>query len=543
MSTAYSRRRFLKLFAESFGYLGISALGLELLAKSLLQKAMAATISDLSPSGYYLHWSFPGAPPRWFFDLLLTPGGLTSTNFIPGGFGNSFKGSGSSLAVEYKVNKHVIGGKTLYLPPVWSMSPSSTDFTSILPNTLFVRGMDMEIDNHNLSNQRQVCPIIGGVSLSGAVADRSTCPVPAINDLGTAASVAFKSKKGLAKNDISYSVSSTVNPVSTLLKPFSPFFSGRPQHTADQVALQEQAFREFERQAQKAGINGGALGIMYDNAMDLISQNIGSLGDQWASVFAKYENLIQAALIPKKGSLPGVFDKAIPGSATDPRFRFERLTGDFLTLPDIRDMITSSVVIPRLAENFSIAELTLHSLTSTLTLSAGSIDKINFNGALKRSTHDQHYVGTAVGVIQNTLFFRAFLAGLTEQVRVLKQKGLFDRTVIHISAEFNRIPKTDGSGADHGVVGSNATLISGMIGEAGVVGNIKKDYSANYKGTWGVADHYVLGGLDRPIQVNDVALTVSSMLGIDSIVTNGRSLLSPNTAGKWYLRKAEAKNV
>ncbi len=547
MSVKFSRRRFLKEISKSFGYLGLSAVGLELLGKSILQKALAASGANaLNPSGYYVHWTFPSAPPRWYFDLLLTPQGQTSSNFIPGGFGNIFENVGSAVTVAHRADKHVINGKTIYLPPVWSFTPpGQTDFKSILPHTLFIRGMDMEIDNHGLSNQRQVSPVIGGISISGAVADKAARAFPAITDPGSSAAQGFKSARGLARYDATYTVNNTVNPVKTLLKPFEPFFAGRSQHSGDQIALQEQAFKEFEKQATQKGINSGSLNLMYDNAMQLIADNVISIGEQWQGVFSKYSNLIESAFKGQIGKLPGVMDKAIPGSTTDVRFRYERTAADTLNLADIRQMIQDTTIIPRLAENFAIAELTLDSLTSNLTLSALPFQRVNFNGT-KNSTHDQHFVGTVVQTIQNTLFYRAFLAGLTEQVRVLKEKGLFDRTVIHISAEFNRAPRIDGSGSDHLPHGSNATIISGMINEVGVVGNIKKGGipgSTNYVGTFGYAANYELDKFVRPIQVNDVALTITSMLGVESVVTNGRSLLALDTAtGKWKVRKAEAKN-
>jgi uncharacterized protein (DUF1501 family) len=139
--------------------------------------------------------------------------------------------------------------------------------------------------------------------------------------------------------------------------------------------------------------------------------------------------------------------------------------------------------------------------------------------------------------------YRGVLGCLTEYVTQLKAKGIFDRTVIHISAEFNRTPKADGTGADHGFMASNTTLISGMVAAPGVVGNIQKASLSNtYQGTFGVATPYVLDNFNRPIQVNDVARTLSAMLGVDDIVTNGRALLKPEN-GKWVLRKPEAKNV
>jgi hypothetical protein len=147
-------------------------------------------------------------------------------------------------------------------------------------------------------------------------------------------------------------------------------------------------------------------------------------------------------------------------------------------------------------------------------------------------------------MINTIMYFRAMLGCLHELVRVLNTQGLFDKTLIHIASEFNRAPKTSGAGADHGVNGSNATLISGMIQGPFVIGNIYVDSQrSNYAGTWGLAAPYQLDAEVRPIKVNDVARTVSSMLRMSDVVTNGFSLLNPVNTVRWAPKVKKADNV
>jgi hypothetical protein len=543
MKAVFARREFLKRATRDLGFLGAGSLVFDGVLSNIFSRAVAQTLGQtINPSGYYIHFTMPGGPPRWYFDLPLTPDGKTAANFVQGGFGTHIEKVGAEYQSTYQVDKHVIGSKTIYLPPVWKFALAKQKFTDILPHTVFIRGMDMEINNHILSNSRQVAPIIGSYSLSGVVSDEAERPMPGVVDPSSPAAQAFRSKKGFGTSVLTYTENANVNPIVSLLAPFKDYMSGRAAHSPQANLLTGQAFIEFEEMAKARGITSTALPEAYDNAMELIEKNIFALSTQWAPTVAKYRAIVKEAMQPAKGTLPGVYDKAVPG-ANLPQFNFERTANDKIMLSDIRNMVTANTNSPRMAENFAIAELLLDNVTSNMVLTMqGPSGWDNGKGTIG-ITHDQHYIGSVVSTMTTTLFYRAFLGCLTEFTANLKARNLFDRTVMHISSEFNRTPHATGRGADHGFMGSNATLISGMIKKVGVVGNIQKaSYNTTYTGTFGVAKPYVLDGFNRPIQVNDVARTISSMLGVADIVTNGRSLLAPS-GKEWILRKAEAKNV
>ena len=551
MSKRSARREFLRKAAKTLGAAAIAPMAYDSILGHVLNRAYAATTGEaFEPNKMnYIHMNFPGGPPRWMFDLPLTPHGA-SDKFTPGGFGTRFNAVGE---VEYFAQRFVVNGKQIHLPPVWGMKLSNQDFTSLLPNTFFVRGLDMEINNHGLSNARQVAPIIGGYSIGGMLADASGAPLPAVGDMGSNAAQAFRSKRGLAISSISYTESATVNPVGTLLASFKDFRGTRVTHLESRTKAQQKVLAQFERIAESRGIASATLGKMYGNAIELMDKEIIKLSDKWKDTVAKYRAIVDEALHPAKGTLPGLFDKAVsgaPATAMDPagsKFAFAATNGSVVKTPDLRDMlIKGRTAAPQMAENFAIAELLTGDVSSTMTLSFRPLTGLSRDGsptALFNMTHDQHSVGVKVSVINTTLFYRAFLGCMTELVKSLKGKGLFDKTVIHVSAEFNRTPREDGSGADHGFMAGNTTLISGMISNVACVGNVVANPSmGRYKGTFGVASHFVSGGFDRAIQVNDVALTITSMLGVETIVTNGRSLLSPSGGG-WAPLKEEAKNV
>ncbi len=551
MSKAIARREFLKQLGRGLGFAVGTPFLTDFLLQQLVNRAWAVTTGSAT-SANYIHLSFPGGPPRWYFDLPLTPTGVTSKNFIAGGFGTAFDANGN---VVYKTAAFKVGGQTVHLPPVWGMGLSRQDFTTLLPNTIFIRGMDMEINNHGISNGRQVAPVVGGISVTGKLADHSNLPIPGIVDLNTWAGQVFRSYKGLGAASISYSQK---NPAEALLNPFKEFRGNRAAHSALQTRLQAQALEHFERSFASQGGNSGALAKMYDNAIQLMDENIISVASAWDATLAKYKSIMEEAIFPKKGTLPGLFDRAIPGAASKTATDATSLlygngdtAGTKVTGKDIRDMfVPGKTTSARMAENFALAELLIGRVTSNMTLAFPALTSLSLDGSeanLFSPNHDQHYMGSRVSLLATTLFYRAFLGCLTELVASLKSKGLFDSTIIHISSEFNRTPKSSGAGSDHGYMAGNTTLISGMIGECGVVGNIKVDGRAetgnSYVGTFGVADNFDLGGMNRPIQVNDVALTITSMLGIDAerVITNGRALLAPS-GGRWTLKKKEAKN-
>lgn len=542
MKTNFARREFLRRSALTIGGLGVSSAVFESIIAQFFARAVAQTLSkEINPSGYYIHMSLPGGPPRWCFDLPLAPMGVSTSTFVQGNFGTRIEKVGSEFKSIYSVDKHVIGNKTVYLPPVWKYGLVKHRFTEILPHTAFIRGMDMEINNHNLSNARQTAPTIGGISLNGVVADAARRPIPCVVDTTSFSGRGFRSVKGFSSSALNYTESATINPVSSLLTPFKNFMAGRFVHSPQANALQEQAFKEFEKYATARGVASSSLTDMYDNAMQLIEENIFSLSAKWPNTVAKYRAIVGEALSPKKGTLPGLFDLAIT-SQSSALFVTDRL-GNKLRLTDARDMLGSTTKAPQMAENFAIAEILLDNVTSTMNLSFRGLSGVQRGGSVFDLIHDQHDIGSLVSTLGTTIFYRALLGCMTEFVDVLKDQKIFDRTVIHISSEFNRTPRIDGSGSDHGFMASNATLISGMIKQNEVIGNIQKaDYDTVYKGTFGVARPYVLDGFNRPIQVNDVARTISAMLGVDDIVTNGRSLLAPK-GGVWSVRKAEANNV
>lgn len=545
MKTSIARREFLFQAGRGFGLFALHSALMDGLVARILNQAFAQTTGASSPADptFYVHISLPGGPPRWYFDLPLAPTGVTASNYIQGGFGTVLTKTGTTPGVRYETRAVTAAGKTLHLPPVWTMNLTQHDFSkTILPHTLMIRGVDMEIDNHTLSNRRQVAPVIGGHSLSGVVADKTGLPLPTLLDPTAQASRAFRTKKGLSGIDIVYTENASTNPVTSILNPFLEFRNGRETHNPSASRLGEQVLVEFEKYAAAQGITQSALSSMYDAALELVDKNVTQLSQNWASTVAKYRGLVIEAVRPRKGTLPGLFDTSIPGNqASHPLLR--RDLSLFVSMDDLRDLIGASTNIPRMAENFALSEILLGDLTSTVTLGMPPLTGLQHGSGLFNTTHDEHRIGAAVSAISTTLFYRALLGCTSAFVAHLKSKKMFENTVIQISSEFNRTPRIDGSGSDHGFMGSAVTLISGKFNKPAVIGNIKKaSYNNTYQGTFGVAANFPLQTETRPLRINDVARSVSALLGIDDVTTNGESLVVPS-GNFWVPRKEEAKNV
>lgn len=545
MSYKSTRRHFLKSAALGVTSLGLSEMLFSRLFSQLSTQALAQTLAP-NPSGYYFHLSMPSAPPRWMFDLPLTPMGQTAGNFKPGGFGNFFENVAGATNVIHKALPRTIAGKTLYLPPVWGYH-TSKNFDSLLRHCLFVRGMDMEIDNHSIGNQRNISPIIGGLSLTGVVSDKSNRALAAVVDGGSQSAnlSSFKSRKGTNPNLISSNSALTTNVVAQALSPFTKLTATYNHIAGQNLALQEQVLNRLDSQLLNAGHSTNRLTETYEQAADLMATNITNIGNSYPTVATKYANLVQQAINPAKGSLPGLFSNNIIVKNTSREFQMGQFTSlDTLKLTDLRDMIGTQSAISRMASTFAIMEIMSDQLSTNfaMSLSAGNTLNNLVTGSANAVTitADQHYIGRHISTLVTTLYYRALLSCLTEFVDALKDKNIFDKSVIHISAEFNRIPRVDGSGSDHGIIGSNATLISGKFNKPEVIGNIKIN-TAGARGTWGESATYFPNG-NMAIRVNDVARSVSSMLGVADIVSNGDSLVK-QSGNFWVPKKSEANNV
>ncbi len=546
MSLPNERRKFLSDSLRTLTLLGLSTNTAATLLEAMFNKAYAGILDDpkYKSSHKLVQILLEGAPPRWLFDLPLTPNGNDSFDVgTTGSFGNKLSISGNQVHAHHSAWKSANG---LYVPPVWSMNVAGvSNFQNLLNHSLFIRGIDAEIDNHAVNRMRVDQPVIGGTSLTGAVSDISDHPIPGVHLAGS--SLTFRSQKNKNAIRVSSAVTPNDHPVRRVLTPFinggAPFY----RSNSGWNSAVNQVLDQFDLYAESIQLPKSSLRENRDKADALVREGITTLVDQWASVYAKYSSIVTAALSPARGTLPGIFDKAIPIDRTNLAYQVDTLL-PATSMTDLRDTINAGLVMEGMAASFAATEILFNSgVTSTMVIGISSLRNVEFGQAAKiLLTNDQHAVGAVTATVLTTLQYRSLLACLTSFMDSAKAAGTWPSTIIQIGSEFNRAPRADGSGSDHGVRGSNITLISGHFDQARVIGNIlvsPPSLTANYRGTWGVAaTNYRIGSENRAIRYNDIARTITALTGCADIVANGSSLLKPS-GQFWVPVIPEAKNV
>lgn len=552
-STGLTRRELLSQSVKGLGLLGISSALSNVIVQSIAESAFAQT--TVNSSKKYIYFSFDSGPPRWFFDLPLTPQGTADT-FSHTGLG-TYVGKSSTTGnaeVFYKTYKDPVSG--YHLPPVWGANPKGDAFSELLQHSFFIRGIDYEINNHMISRVRNQAPVVGGYSIAAQLADKSVSPIPAVN-AGSIGS-AFKSKKGISGVDISYTTSVTTNPIQRVME----YFSGAKPI---QDNLTEQSLKEFDRYATNIGLAKNDLTASKNRSDELIKQGVQKFTSLWAPTLKKYEDLIKESM--KTTNTSSFMEDVVLTAPFVPESTYMLWTDtaaknlqialnkklkisatDFIKINDLRGMISeATTTIPSLAATFATIEILIsQGLTQSFTTSLSGLVSLNKTSTTKFNIQvDQHDTGSLVSTIGTTYYYRAVLSCTDELVRSFKSSNIFKDTVIQFGSEFNRNARVDGSGSDHGYLGGSTLIISGMLNKTSVIGNIKNDKSATYLGWWGLAAPHPATN-NKPIRINDVALTVCAMLGVSNVSNNGRMLLrSPDGVSYTSLagENEQSKNI
>lgn len=546
MGKGQNRRKFLENATKSLGLVGISPLLSNLIVQTLSTEVLAAgTTASSGTDKIYIFFSTPGGPPRWFFDLPLTPNGTSAKytdHFAHTGVATyvGMQASGDPQAI-YKPWYDT--ASKYWLPPVWGSNPAGGSFKNCLANAAFIRGVDFEINNHDLGRLRNQSPIIGGYSIAGLLAEKTASAFPAASAGSIGA--AFKAGKPMSPVGLNYGVTATANPISSTMR----YFAGKAP--VENLAV-NQSISEFDKYAQKNNFGQRGLAEAKDRSDALVVQGVKTFTDKWQPTYDKYVMKVKEALsLANTSSFLDTKPITPPKTPTsgNPDIRTRRGDAVFMgDLSDYRNMVSDTTNVSNLAATFATVEILITmGLTQVVTTDLGGIVNLvmnNSNGKFNLS-NDQHFIGSLVSTIATTFMYRAIINCTEELVATLKEKDLFDKTVIQFGAEFNRTAKADGSGSDHGFKGSAILLISGMIKKTTVIGNIKDDPSSTYKGTWGMAAPHPILGNKYPIRINDVAKTICGMLGLKNVSNNGEYVLK-NNGSQWEAftgADGEAKNV
>ncbi|MEQ1875998.1 MAG: hypothetical protein ABL958_05085 [Bdellovibrionia bacterium] len=530
----------------------------ESLLSGLLQGAQAQ--SRTGPARNYLHISLFGAPPRWFFDLPLTP--FSNAGFVPNAMvRNRYAGGGT----QYATTAVAKGGKTFNLPHLWQFGVptpggGTRPMTDLFDNMAVIRGFNMGSDSHTTNHERQLRPVTNGPSLDGLVADRSTARIPAVGAKDRTVPFGYKAPSGLGQVVVDSTLAA--NPLEQILGSFirtaPAAFVNRKNAIDASIERGLDALKSYSMTN-----NPGAEALYKDraNAEALLKQGIGNLPAEWNRLFTKYQTLMNLS-IRGPAALAGINDQAMAASNTEPMWRVFQNSNQamyYIGNADVRTLV-SNAYIQNLAEYMAVSEyLLVTGLSSSINIHVGHLSGLRFenyrvgdptqavNATPKTdgaSDTDEHLTGIFSSVLINSVYFRALSACLLELVTVLKAttrdgKSVFDETVIHIGSEFSRIGRNDGGGSDHGWTGASTSILSGAIKQPLVVGNIYNQFDpsspfysvrATYDGTWGEGAPVIELG-NRNLNPGHVAATLADLLRVARPLKNELPVLSETSGG------------
>ncbi len=474
----------------------------------------------------YIVFNFAGAPPRWCFDHFLKtkptepdlyPNSLVSTRYSGGG--------ATYTQPEYSLFSH----NGVLVPHMWSTSVAGVSgmvpLTGLLDNMLVIRGYGTGVDGHPNNSVMQTAPVPSVGSIHGAIADISQTPLRALQypDLGTFSG--YRSNIGTGITTLQ-PVDAATNLLSSALSSFRA-----KTETAAAMGLKTQ-FRDVAEQVQMSFENDlynqvqDAQAIIKDHeaAQKTLINGVEDLIAMWPGLFQKYYNLITATSraldVPFLTDKPIIVPSLVPNLAPGDVFGLHTIDGVYYPTPgtDIRTWLATTNYA-RIAQGFALAEFAVvNKYASTVELGIENFSTMVLTGSFSSSSTglpapvtkqisvllDQHATGSHAGLMLNTAMYRGFASCLTELIRVLKAKSLFEKSFIHVVSDFGRTPRDTGHGADHGYDGMITSVFSGVI-EKGplVVGNVNRNG---------------IGGAYTTSYGNKDVTTINSDLGTQNLV-------------------------
>lgn len=563
MST--DRRDFLKFLLGGTA-LGITSSPLQtIIEAAIFESAKRAHAQQINynPERFYFNISFPGAPPRWNYDLFLDPYGNGQNVIANTSVATCFEGGSRYTTSAYKTFK--VPGYNIHAPWIWGqyMPVSSGGFVpihSLMKHMMVIQGINTEAPGHDESRLRM--EQANGYTVAGFLSDSIKS---SFNSVDLSSSYPFSSKTGLS---ITSTPLSTSNLVQAIMNKFDSSALTINKSLDDDLKIAYQNVLD-NLNYDSSVRTPAALNIKktHEGALELINSSLGNLTTIWNTKYAKYRDIANRAFMDRT-RFAGFMDKPVGIENMSQRDRSYQYADARLSYtPDLRDM-TKNDMISTMAPIFAVAEfLAENKLATSLqsrinNMSTRQVTSIGggFNNNLG-ITHDQHNVGSMIATLNNALMYRALSGCLYEFIGTLKNpsfKGYkFHDTVIRLSGDFNRSARMNkydsngrpvaltssgtlvGTGSDHGFHGQVATLFSGKIQDPIIAGRIYKDASAtgmtklglpalvgaNYAGSWGVGAPVNIEGGNVVLKPGHAISTIATLLGIASPAFNNASLV------------------
>ncbi|MBT3585023.1 MAG: hypothetical protein HN509_08955 [Halobacteriovoraceae bacterium] len=482
------------------------------LLQGILRDAGEFSGLKLQESRNYVQINMYGSPSRWFFDNILKPSDSDLLYKHPMIYNRLIKSD--PLAFDYSLTK--IGG--INFPSIWKHSVPMPGgkvraMADLSEHMLTVRGIHLEgTQGHPLNCAKMVAPSLGGLSIDGLIADSSRNPIPAINIGNTPVTRAFKAKN----NSVVNILSNEKNYLNFLL---SPFVSDSA-NLDDEIDLATTEALEILKEIKKS--SSPHLKPLYSDlakAKKYFRNSIEGLLSEYDQLVKKYQSLLTRSL---KVPLAGMSDKKISGLKLPFKAKGELgvrqglapflANGIFLADDDLR-LILQTASFGTMAQEFALAEYVItKGISSSIVISPenemGKIFK-NLNSGksfsfgdisrkyLKESNEtifskgegksamarpldlslDSHETGSIINFATCPHYYFGLSSCLMELIESFKKtplaKGnLFDETIVHLTAEFERLPNYHLDGSGHNENAHISSLFSGLFKKHRVLGNI-----------------------------------------------------------------------
>ncbi len=536
MSKNNSRRDFLKNSLMT-GPMCANALKMgpfALFLESIVKKAYGIE-DDLDANNLnYIGIMMSGAPPRWYFDLPLAPNGgsepfIESPMVMTQIVNNQFK---------YQQKKF---GK-YYMPIMWDkyipqVNGGRKKMSELLQHMIMFRGYNLGVDGHSGNQIRHFRPNTGGTSIDGVLGSVSSRPIP---NVACGTSYGFSSPTGSSQVSVSLSDS---NPLNTLLSNFSLNGGATPltMKDSDVEDAFDQVLKSMEQNAHKNNLplkNAYANRI---NAKKVFKEEFGDLKTWYQKRYAEYRALETDCFTGSNYSLGGgiqthgYLNLNQSHGLSNNYYRIQNINQRGTNDPDwgvnLNNAFKSNTYLYAMAHTLTIAEFLIQNkLTSGMTLQWGSLRNLQIGTKNFNLSNDGHRNGTLASLLFYSKMYQNIAAGLNEFKNFLEDIGEFDKSVIQLSGDFNRSAKADGGGSDHGWMGTNTTVLSGMVKEHTILGNCTARTSGGYKGSWGQgAGMDFLGG--STMAMGHVSSSIATMLDCKTTSENNPSLVKKDSSG------------
>jgi hypothetical protein len=547
------RRNFLKCSLVGTGVMLANPLEMFLanFLMSTFTRANALAAGDVASAftdQKLIHYQMMGGYPRYYWDLPLTPnaGDIITPN--PQVI-TRFKADATAIegiGADYSTVK--VGD--YFLPSIWGSKiatpTGSAPMSNLASNMLMMRGINLNLDSHELDGYKQATPIAGGPSLTGLVADQASSPIPSVGNQ----SFTYKSPKGISMISMTGNDPFTLAMRSFAVHPANMIALSSTKNAGSSSTVGDSIDNALNLMKASAGAKHPYLATTFNdraNAKTLLLKQYGNLTSAYTTLVAKYENLISRSFGDSSLFLAGVEDLVIPGNSSSSLFDLDINGGDRMiryTGTDLRSIMTVKSTITNLAASMAIAEFMITQGYSSsvqvyssnyagMTIDSG-IATDNNNAAYSSTNAglnaDSHFRGAYSALAVYTRVYRAISSVLYELTNQLKAVStptgnLFDNTAISVTTEFNRRARMDAAGADHGWDGCAYTVISGMIPKLTVVGDIQKAGSYGEGATMSTLSNQVGG-------IGNAASTVSHLMGVTSPTPNSSSYVTKDATGK-----------